>query len=41
VLAAELSYWLWDSILRFPGIVVNEVAAASLLNLSPATWKKQ
>jgi hypothetical protein len=40
VLAAELSYWLWDSILRFPGIVVNEVAAASLLNLSPATWKK-
>jgi len=40
VLAAELSYWLWDSILRFPGITVNMVAAASLLNLSPATWDK-
>jgi hypothetical protein len=23
VLAAELGYWLWDSILRFPGITVN------------------
>jgi hypothetical protein len=40
VLAAELSYWLWDSILRFPGITVNKVAAASLLNLSPETWEK-
>ncbi len=39
VLAAELGYWLWDSILRFPGITVNEVAAASLLNLAPETWR--
>ena len=38
VLAAELGYWLWDSVLRFPGIVVNRVAAGSLLNLSPETW---
>lgn len=38
VLAAELSYWLWDSILRFPGITVNTVAAASALNLSPTAW---
>jgi hypothetical protein len=40
VLATELSYWLWDSILRFPGIIVDSVAAASLLNLSPASWEK-
>lgn len=40
VLATELSYWLWDSILRFPGIIVDPVAAASLLNLSPSSWEK-
>jgi hypothetical protein len=40
VLAAELGYWLWDSILRFPGLLVNEVAAGSLLNLSEETWRK-
>ena len=39
VFAAELSYWLWDSILRFPGITVNTVAAASALNLSQAAWE--
>lgn len=40
VLAAELGYWLWESILRFPGITVNSVAAASMLNLSPETWQR-
>jgi len=39
VLAAELSYWLWDSLLRFPGITVNKVAAASALNLSKEAWE--
>jgi len=28
-----LGYWLWDSLLRYPGILVNEVAAASHLNI--------
>jgi hypothetical protein len=28
-----LGYWLWDSLLRYPGIFVNEVAAASHLNI--------
>lgn len=28
-----LGYWLWDSVLRFPGVVVNQVAAASYLNI--------
>lgn len=28
-----LGYWLYDSVLRFPGIVVNEAAAASYLNI--------
>jgi hypothetical protein len=28
-----LGYWLWDSILRYPGLLVNEVAAASHLNI--------
>ncbi len=29
-----LGYWLWDSLLRYPGLFVNEVAAASHLNLA-------
>lgn len=29
-----LGYWLWDSILRYPGVVVNAVAAASYLNIA-------
>jgi len=41
ILSSELSYWLWDSILRFPGILVDETAAASLLNLSPSSWEKE
>jgi hypothetical protein len=28
-----LGYWLYDSILRFPGTLVNQVAAASYLNI--------
>ena len=36
-----LGYWLWDSILRFPGIVVNEKAAASYLNISVKDFKKE
>lgn len=28
-----LGYWLWDSVLRFPGVVLNAVAAASYLNI--------
>lgn len=35
-----LGYWLWDAVLRFPGILVNEVAAASYLDIDPATFKK-
>jgi len=36
-----LGYWLWDSILRFPGIVVNEIAAASYLNINPNDFKRE
>ena len=36
-----LGYWLWDSILRFPGIVVNEVAAASYLNIDTASFREK
>ena len=32
-LACVLGYWLWDSVLRFPGVVVNDVAASSYLNI--------
>jgi hypothetical protein len=32
-LACVLGYWLWDSVLRFPGVVLNEVAASSYLNI--------
>ncbi len=32
-LACALGYWLWDSILRYPGVLVNQVAASSYLNI--------
>jgi hypothetical protein len=35
-----LGYWLWDSILRYPGLLVNEVAAASHLNIATADFRK-
>lgn len=33
-------YWLWDSVLRYPGVIVNDVAGASYLNLSPEEFAK-
>jgi len=35
-----LGYWLWNSLLRYPGLVVNEVAAASYLNIDTADFRK-
>jgi len=35
-----LGNWLYTSILRFPGILANEVAAASYLNISLKDFKK-
>jgi hypothetical protein len=35
-----LGYWLFDSILRYPGILVNSVAAASYLNISVSDYSK-
>jgi hypothetical protein len=35
-----LGYWLWDSILRYPGLLVNEVAAASHLNIATHDFRK-
>jgi hypothetical protein len=32
-LTCLLGYWLWDSVLRYPGVLVNEVAASSYLNI--------
>jgi hypothetical protein len=32
-LSCALGYWLWDSLLRYPGVLVNLVAAASYLNI--------
>jgi hypothetical protein len=32
-LTCFFGYWLWDSVLRFPGVVLNEVAASSYLNI--------
>lgn len=34
-----LGYWLWDSLLRYPGVFVNEIAAASYLNLFTDDFK--
>lgn len=33
-LPSLLGYWLYDSLLRFPGILVNETAAASYLDIA-------
>lgn len=35
-----LGNWLWDSLLRYPGLFVNEVAAASHLNLARDEFMK-
>ena len=32
--ALFLGYWLWDSLLRYPGVLANEVAAGSYLNIA-------
>jgi hypothetical protein len=40
-MAHFLGYWLWDSLLRYPGLFVNEVAAASHLNMSGQDFAKQ
>ena len=32
-LTCLFGYWLWDSVLQYPGVVVNPVAAASYLNI--------
>lgn len=32
--ALFLGHWLWDSLLRYPGVLVNEVATGSYLNIS-------
>jgi hypothetical protein len=34
-----LGYWLWDSLLRYPGLLVNEVAAGSHLNINEENFK--
>jgi hypothetical protein len=35
-----LGHWIWDSLLRYPGILVNEVAAASYLNIATADFRR-
>ncbi len=37
--ACLLGYWLWDSVLRYPGVVVNDVAASSYLNIKEDTFR--
>jgi hypothetical protein len=35
-----LGYWLWDSLLRYPGLFVNEIAAGSYLNIDTAAFRE-
>jgi hypothetical protein len=35
-----LGYWLWNSLLRYPGLFVNEVAAASYLNIETESFRR-
>jgi hypothetical protein len=39
-MACFLGYWLWDSLLRYPGLLVNETAAASHLNIAVKDFQK-
>lgn len=41
VMSHFLGYWLWDSLLRYPGLFVNEVAAGSHLNIDGEDFKKK
>jgi len=36
-----LGYWLYNSIIRFPGLLLNEVAAASYFNISQSEFNKK
>jgi hypothetical protein len=38
-LSCLLGYWLWDSVLRYPGVVVNQVAASSYLNIHEDSFR--
>ena len=35
-----LGYWLWGSLLHYPGLFVNEVAAASHLNIETESFRR-
>jgi hypothetical protein len=37
-LTCLFGYWLWDSVLQYPGVVANAVAAASYLNILTDTF---
>lgn len=39
-LSCFLGYWLWDSILRYPGVVVNTIAASSYLNIEQGVFEE-
>ena len=34
-----LGYWLWESVLRYPGILLEKIAAASYLNISESEFE--
>src|SRR5712664_375190 len=36
-----LGYWLWDSLLRYPGLLVNEIAAGSYLNIAESDFDEK
>lgn len=40
-ISCMLGYWLWESILRFPGVLLNQVAAASYLNIREEQFHDQ
>jgi hypothetical protein len=38
-LACLLGYWLWDSVLRFPGVTVGTIPASSYLNIKQEVFE--
>ncbi len=40
-IAKLLGYWLWSSIMRFPGVILNQTTTASFLNINEEQFMKR
>jgi len=40
-LATRVGYWLYNVILRYPGLILNEISAASYVGIDPSDFRKE